>query len=223
MSVSGSVIANLGQAIVKDSSLLVLVRDGLAITEGYGDARWADYQLKTWPDFHNSPPAIIGADQRQKWTMRVKVYTLEPQDILFVDRPCLYLSVRPNDRNIYHSVFETLPRLRCLQLIPQLRALPLLVREPLTPLQLCFLRWMGVDQELIVTGGRSVRASSLFFASIPSPPAIHAEVVNWLGESVVPSRCDQGRRRLLISRRDSGAGRYYQRGRACGETDPVRV
>lgn len=211
ISVSGSVIANIGQATVKDTSLLVLVRDNLAITEGYGDARWAEYQLRTWPHFHNFPGAIIGADQPQQWMMRVKVYTLEPRDVMSLDRPCLYLSVRPNDRNIYHWVFETLPRLKCLQLIPQLRNLPLLVREPVSKLQSAFLKWMGINQEFIVTGGRSVRANSLFFASIPAPPPIHPELACWLRETVardveLPRR--EFRRKLFISRRDSSAGRY---------------
>src|SRR5262249_28317245 len=107
--VSGSVMANLGEVLVKDSSLLVLVRDNLAIVEGYGDQRWANYQLQAWPFAHNYPAAIIGTDQPQRWAMRVKVYTIDDNDVVSIDRPCLYLSMRRNDQNLYHWLFEAIP------------------------------------------------------------------------------------------------------------------
>ena len=62
--IAGSYIANLGQAIVLDSSLLVLVKDCLALTEGYGDKRWLDYQLNTWPHVHNYLPCLVRNDPK---------------------------------------------------------------------------------------------------------------------------------------------------------------
>ncbi|MBP2303082.1 glycosyltransferase family 61 protein [Azospirillum picis] len=206
---SGSVLAHLGPAIVKDSSLLILVRDNLALAEGYGDRRWADFQLRSWPQAHNLYRSVVGVNG-PNWQMGVKAYDLDERGLLHLDRPCLYLSVRQDDRNLYHWIFETLPRLVCLEAIPELQQFPLLVRDPLTELQLAFLRWMGFEQEVIVTGGRSVLAADLFFASIPSPPALHRPLLEWLQHRIttgLPNASCSTRRRLFISRQDARNGR----------------
>jgi hypothetical protein len=207
---SGSVIANLGPCLIKDSSLLVLVRENLAITEGYGDARWCNFQLRQWPYAHNLHPSFVGVDKPNPVRLWVKAYAGDDNKPIQLDRPCIYLSVRDNDRNPYHWIFETLPRLRCLSLIPELRELPLVVRSPLTELQMAFIQWMGIEQEIFVTGGRSVYCSSLFFPSIPSPPALNRDFLHWLQQSIessLPPVSGHTRRRLYISRRDATQGR----------------
>lgn len=209
IAVSGSVIAHLGPAIVKDSSLLVLVRDNLALTEGYGDRRWAGFQLQSWPQAHNLHRSVVGVNG-PGWQMGVKAYDIDERTLLRLDRPCLYLSARRDDRNLYHWLFETLPRLICLDAVPDLRRLPFLVREPLTDLQLAFLKWMGFEQEVIVTKGRSVLAPDLFFASIPSPPPLHRPLLDWLRRRILaglPEPAAPPTRRLFISRLDAGNGR----------------
>jgi hypothetical protein len=207
--VAGSILANLGEAVVKDSSLLVLVRDALAITEAYGDLRWLQHQLKTWPQAHNLYLSTVGLDG-PRWTMGLKAYELDKADLLTVDGPCLYLTVRSQDKNIYHWLYETLPRLYCLEIIPELANVPLLVREPLTPLQGAILRWMGITNPILVTGGKSVAAKQLLFPSIPAPPNCHTPLLDWLRSRILrgcPAHTGRSDRRLFITRRRDGNGR----------------
>jgi hypothetical protein len=205
LAIGGSLVANLGKVTIKADSLLVLVNEHLAITEGYGDARWLRYQVKTWPNAHHHLECFVGKRFGLKRKMHINAYdTLE--DILVIDRPCLYLTARQDDKNIYHWLYETLPRLYSLDVIPQLRELPLLVRDPLTAFQLATLKRLGVYNEIIPTFGKSVLANALYFASIPSPTTAHRESVLWLRASLAstePSEAPLKRRRLFISRSDA--------------------
>jgi len=208
--VSGSFIANLGSCLVVDSSLLVLVREKLAITEAYGDARWCNYQLWKWPFAHNTYPSHVGVDRANPMQMVVKAYSYDDRQIVRIDRPCIYLSVRDNDRNPYHWIFETLPRLRCLSIVPELRGLPLLVRAPLSEFQIAFMRWLGIKQEIIATGGNTVFCSSLYFPTIPAPPVLNTDLLLWLRNNIassLPLSPGRLRRRLYVSRRDAINGR----------------
>ena len=203
--VSGSLVANLGPAVVKDSSLLVFVRDFLAIAEGYGDRNWLNFQLNRWPTAHN-----MFMIQDQAGILPLRIIDIDDSALVNIDEPCLYLSVRADDRNIYHWLYETLPRLICLDVCPALRDLPLLVRSPLSDLQKAFLGWMGLSPRFVVTEGRSVRVSNLFFASLPNPPPLHRELLDWMRRRIlpgVPAVPDPRRRRLLISRSDGANGR----------------
>ena len=207
---SGSKVANLGPAYVVSSSLLVLVRSNLAITEGYGDARWARYQRMRWPKAHYFPASVVGIDRRAWHRMRIKAFRIDDAEPLTVNKPCVYLTVRQDDRNPYHWLLETLPRLKCLDAVPELRKLPLLMSYPPTTFQRAFLDWMGVKNEILVSNGRNVRCSDLIFPSIPAPPMLHPGAVAWLKEKILaghPQVPDQSRRRILISRRDSTNGR----------------
>lgn len=201
----GSLLANLGKVTIKADSLLVLVDEHLAITEGYGDKRWAKYQINKWPDSHNNPECFIGKRFGLKKKIRINAYEIE-EELLVIDRPCLYLTARRDDENIYHWLYETLPRLYSLDIAPQLRELPLLVRDPLTAFQIATLKRLGVYNEIIPTRGKSVSATSLYFASIPSPTTAHREAVLWLQTrlaSTEPTATSPKKRRLFISRSDA--------------------
>ena len=75
--IGGSVLAHLSKVIIKDSSLLVLVTHNLSLVEGYGNKHWADYQLKTWPNFHNYPLCTISAENLPVFKERLKVYEIK--------------------------------------------------------------------------------------------------------------------------------------------------
>ena len=83
LTITGSAVANLGPSIVKDDALLVLVDKHLALTESYGDERWKQYQLGTWPDAHNYPRQSIGSRLLSLFKTgkiaapRIQRYTLE--------------------------------------------------------------------------------------------------------------------------------------------------
>ena len=215
-SITGSVIANLGPAIVKDDALLVLANEKLAFTESYGDERWLRYQLQTWPDSHNYPrkPLLsrVSSFLRHGTNAEQRVLRYELQDpLLEINEPCIYLTLRSHDDNIFHWLFEVLPRLKCLDVVPQLRNLPLLVRDPLNAFQETTLRLMGFTNRIITTGQKSARVSQLYFASIPSPPSIHPETVQWLRQKILGSELNAGdslgHRKLYISRADASARR----------------
>ncbi len=210
VSASGSLVANLGPAVVIASSLIVLVRQNLALTEGFGDVKAMRHQRANWPKTHFHPASIVGLDRGRPYFTRTNAYTLDHATPMIVDEPCVYLSVRRDDRNPYHWIFETLPRLRCLQVIPELRDLPLLMRDPPTVFQRAFLDWMGVKNRILVSEGRNIRCGNLIFPSIPYPPPLHPQVIAWLKAEILsgqPLPLRSSRRRLLISRRDGGNGR----------------
>lgn len=118
----------------------------------------------------------------------------------------IYLSVRSQDSNIYHWLIDTLVRLKCLDDIPPLKELPLIVRDPLSSFQAETLRLMGVDNKLIITNGESFFIDEIFFPSIPSPPCLHSESMQWLRNKFLdnlPPLNPNKRRRIYISRADS--------------------
>ena len=77
--IGGSLIAHLRDVVIKDSSLLLLVDPGLSITEGYGDRRWANYQINTWPEVHNYPlcSVDVGDTGTSKLRTRLKLYSID--------------------------------------------------------------------------------------------------------------------------------------------------
>jgi hypothetical protein len=216
LTITGSVIANLGPAVVKDDALLVLVDKQLALTESYGDERWMQYQRNTWPDAHNYPAQSIPTRLMQflktgKFSPpRIQRYALS-EPLLEINEPCIYLSLRAHDGNIFHWLFEVLPRLKCLETVPQLRELPLLVREPLNPFQETTLRLMGITNRILTTNGKSAKVAHLYFPSIASPPSIHPETVAWLRKTILGTTealgPDSRDRKLYISRKDANARR----------------
>lgn len=203
--ISGSIVAHLGRVLIKDSSLLVLVTSNLSLVEGYGDRSWAEYQLRSWPWAHNFPLCLVGVDQAaQSIKQRLKIYSIDTK-IREIPLSAIYLSVRSQDKNVYHWLIETLVRLRCLDEVPSLRKLPLIVRDPLNAFQLETLRLMGVENKIIITNGESFEVENLFFPSIPAPPILHKSSMNWLRGKLLagfPKEVAQ-RRRLYISRSDS--------------------
>jgi hypothetical protein len=214
--ITGSVIANLGPAVVKDDALLVLVDKQLALTESYGDERWMQYQRNTWPDAHNYPVQSITTRLMHFLKTgtfspaRIQRYELS-DPLLEINEPCIYLSLRAHDGNIFHWLFEVLPRLKCVEAVPQLRELPLLVREPLNPFQETTLRLMGITNRIITTNGKSAKVAQLYFPSIASPPSIHPETVAWLRQAILGTTAalgpDSQDRKLYISRKDANARR----------------
>jgi len=202
--IGGSVLAHLSKVIIKDSSLLVLVTHNLSLVEGYGNKHWADYQLKTWPNFHNYPLCTISAENLPVFKERLKVYEIKNK-IQDIPIAAIYLSVRKQDSNFYHWVIETLVRLKCLDDIPELKKIPLIVREPLNEFQKETLNIMGIENKLIITNGESFVIDDLFFPSIPSTPPQHRTAMRWLREKFL-SRLPQTtgpKKRLYISRIDS--------------------
>lgn len=217
LTITGSVIANLGPTIVKDDALLVLVDKHLALTESYGDARWLQYQQDTWPDAHHFPRRSIGSrlfsllKTGKIADPRMQRYELD-EPLVEITEPCVYLTLRAHDGNIFHWLFEVLPRLKCLDLVPQLRDLPLLVRDPLNAFQETTLRMMGITNRILSTGGKSAKVAHLYFPSIASPPSIHPETVVWLRQKILGSlppsdSSNPSARKLYISRKDANARR----------------
>ena len=204
--VGGSILAHLGRVLIKDSSLLVLVKNNLSLTEGYGDRSWAEYQFNTWPWAHNFPLCLVGVDQAdQPIKKRLKIYSIKTK-VREIPLAAIYLSVRSQDSNIYHWLIETLVRLRCLDEVPDLRKLPLIVRDPLNAFQLETLKLLGVENKIIITNGESFEVEDLFFPSIPAPTILHKASMNWLRSRLLEGTPKKGfirGRRLYISRNDS--------------------
>jgi hypothetical protein len=201
-----SFIANLGEALVKDSSLLVLVKDSLAITENYGDRRWLDFQLQRFPGSHNVFAASLPVGVQISLDIKIKAYISNDSVANFCDK-LIYLSVRENDNNIYHWLFETLPRLKCLDILQQPHEYMLLLRSAPTKFQLETLDLMGIKNKFLITNGLDVKAAKLFLPTIPSPPVMNRELLEWLRQKLISKICPKesgGMRKLYISRRDAG-------------------
>ena len=95
--------------------------------------------------------------------------------------------------------------MRCLELVPELRELPIIVRDPLTSFQADVLRILGVKNKLIITNGESFKIDNLFFPSIPSPPFLHSGSMKWLRSRMLSNLdgISGKKRRIYISRQDS--------------------
>ena len=202
--IGGSFVAHLGKVLIKDSSLLILVQPQLSLVEGYGNRRWADYQLNKWPLSHNFPIATIKGDVPSKnFQKRIKLYQINTK-VQKIPISGIYLSVRADDANIYHWLLETLIRLKCLEDVPKLKELPLIIRDPLSNFQIETLKLLGVENKLIVTNGESFEINDLYFPSIPSPPTLHRSAMKWLRNKFLYKLPPlDKKRRLYISRVDS--------------------
>jgi hypothetical protein len=175
--ISGSIIANLGKCKIINNTLLVMVKKNIALVESYGDKRWADFQINKWPAHHNFYKCKIFISNFF-YNKRINLYKVS-KNTKFIRKPAIYLSTREDDQ-VYHWMFENLPRLYCLDLFPKLRSYPLLVRNKLSYFQKETLRLMGVKNKIIVTGDCDVELSHLYFPSIPSPPILNKKLLIWL-------------------------------------------
>lgn len=101
---------------------------------------------------------------------------------------------------------ETLVRLRCLDIVPALKNIPIIIHAPLNEFQLKTLELLGVTNKLIITNGESFTINELFFPSIPAPPTLHVSSLRWLRDNFLKGLASSSTtklRRLYISRRDS--------------------
>lgn len=208
--ITGSAGAVLHDAYVPDQSLLLVTNGHRALVEAYGDERWRHYQASTWPQPHSHTyeTEVISRGPFEGRKMSLKLYDrLLPRRL---DGPVFYLSVRSDDRNICHWIFEALPRLRMLELTPELAGIPLLLTQPPTAYQAFTLALLGVSNPVVVTDGQPVEAKQLVFASIPAPAYLHPPALSWLRERLTRPISDQPAafaRKLYISRADSAMRR----------------
>ncbi|MEO5338930.1 MAG: glycosyltransferase 61 family protein [Magnetococcus sp. MYC-9] len=116
----------------------------------------------------------------------VKYYLDRPVD-QYITGPVLLIS-GPAWANYHHWLLEMLPRLWCLQEIPELQSVPLLIREPLLPHQEQTLRALGIGPERIrLFTGSMLQVETLFFASTLAAWNCSVENATWLQDHLIPA------------------------------------
>ncbi|MEO5338932.1 MAG: glycosyltransferase family 61 protein [Magnetococcus sp. MYC-9] len=133
----------------------------------------------------------------------------------YEEGPVILLS-SPARANYHHWMVETLPRLWCLTAVPELRSLPLLVREPLLPFQTQTLAALGIPPERLRRfTGNLLQVETLIFPSFITPAHAHGngslQHMNWLRNALLPAfgvdaEMTAPHRLLYISRKKSYRG-----------------
>jgi len=175
--ISGSILANIKNAKIINNTLLVMVEKNLALIEGYGDFNWAKFKFNKWPDSHHYPNAKIKYFKKPIINKRIKLY-LESKKIKKIQKG-IYFSTR-NDDQVYHWIFDNLTRLYCLDKITKLKSYPLIVKNKLSRFQIETLKLLGVKNKIIYEPNKDIEVDNLIFPSIPSPPILNINSLNWL-------------------------------------------
>ena len=207
----GSIIAHLDNVILKNNSLLVLVKENLALTEGYGCREVMELALRRYPTYHNVYMAEFDF-KNQRRREPIKGYEIgEERPVVVIDTPCVYLSFRDDDRNIGHWLIEGIIRMMCLDQIPALRNLPLLVRAPLTQYQSDVMALFKIDNPYVIMANESdVIVKDLYFPSFPHDAYARKDALDWLRNRLLanlPAGEARPKRRILISRADANTRR----------------
>ncbi|MBF0372407.1 MAG: glycosyltransferase family 61 protein [Alphaproteobacteria bacterium] len=112
--------------------------------------------------------------------------------------------------NYYHWMLDCVPRLACLDLVPELRGVPILVPPEGPRFQAEILAALGFTETVAFTG-RVLSAEVMYFPSFFSPGLISRGQIEWLKTTmfrafdVTPP--ERPSRRLFISRKGAGARR----------------
>jgi len=175
--ISGSILANLRNVKIINDTLLILIEKNLALLEVYGDLNWANFILNKWPNKHHNPISSIKFYKKPKITKRVKIYK-ESKNIKNIKKG-IYFSTR-DDNQVYHWIFDNLTRLYCLDKIPKLRSYPLIIKNDLSKFQKETLELIGYKNKIIYQKEYDLNVENLIFPSIPSPPVLNANALEWL-------------------------------------------
>lgn len=176
--ISGSIFAKLKNVKVIMNSLLILESKNLAFVEGYGDERWANFQISKWPNIHNFPLCKINFFDDKAVEKRIKIYK-SSSNLKFINKPAIYLSLRDDDQ-VFHWTFENLTRLYFADIFYNLKKIPLISKNPLSSFQKQTLKILGIKNKVIITGEKDLFFKNLYFPSIPSPPVLNKELIFWL-------------------------------------------
>lgn len=104
----------------------------------------------------------------------------------YCDEPAILLSGIAA-RNYHHWLIEILPKLWCVDAIPELGSVPLMVRAPVSRFQLETLVALGIPRErLRLFTGNVLAMKTLIFPSPIVPGNYSAQVVAWLRTKLLP-------------------------------------
>ena len=202
--IPGSYFVNLGDAIVKDNSILIMLNKHLAITESYGHKNWLKFQINRWPNAHNYKESKILFSKNLYIKKKIKIYEIEKK-LKIIKKKAIYLSAI-NEGNFFHWIFDTLSKLRCLEISSKLKKFPLIIRSPLLKYQKETLQIFGITNKIIITNKSSYKANNLFFSSLSSPPAYNIDTIKWLRKKFlkgVKKNNNKKFERIYISREDA--------------------
>jgi hypothetical protein len=207
---TGSILANLNNIKIINGTLLILKNNNIALVEGYGDYRWANFQMNKWPDAHNYPMGRINFYKKKTIYKRVKTYYIKKK-IKIINEPAIFLSIRKEDDQVFHWTFENLTRLYCLDIIPQLKKYSLILKDPLSKFQKETLKLMGIKNKFIYAGENDLIVKKLFYPSIPSPSILNEKLILWLRKKLLSNAIKKlakkklnFNKRVFISRNDTG-------------------
>lgn len=165
-----------------------------------------NFRLNKWPEEHNFKSGIIFFSNKFFIKKRIKIYELEKK-VKLIKKKVIYLSSIRED-NFFHWIFDTVPRLKCIELSSKLNKLPIIVRSPLHNYQKDMLKLFGIHNKVLVTNKSSYIATNLFFPTTSAPPILNIPTVKWLRNKFLNVISNDNKKlknnlRIYISREDT--------------------
>ncbi|MEO5334018.1 MAG: glycosyltransferase 61 family protein [Magnetococcus sp. YQC-5] len=187
-------VARLEHVRIEAPGFGVLLDRHLLMAESYHNKKktrdvleWYPFNTKHSPRYRSQLEIPVERwDGRVSMTLDVEYYLDRGLDGV-EEGPCILLS-GAGFANYYHWMIEMLPRLWCLEAIPELRSLPLILYPPVRSYQVETLTALGIPQERIrLFTGRMIQVNTLIFPSYLVPEGHSVRNVIWLREHLLPA------------------------------------
>ncbi|MBF0341208.1 MAG: DUF563 domain-containing protein [Magnetococcales bacterium] len=208
-------VARLRDACVEFPGFNILPERHLVLEESHHHKSGTRYAIGRWYGKYN-------ALRSQRFTAEVDMdegvlplsmevpFRIHREPDQEIDEAAILLSSSA-PHNYYHWMIEMLPRLWCLSVMPELNALPIILRPPLEPFQVQTLTALGISPERIRWfHGRTLRVRELIFPSFIAPGSISSRHIEWLRSRLLPTlgiELRPPRELIYISRAKTGSRR----------------
>ncbi|MEO5350721.1 MAG: glycosyltransferase 61 family protein [Magnetococcus sp. YQC-3] len=170
-------VARLDNVLVEHPLQGVFLDRHLLMEESHYDKRLTITSRKPWnmlnpwctTQFEIHPP-----DKGPDATLTVDVkYRLDTGVDHYDEEPTLMIGGR-GASNYHHWLMEYLPRLWCLDFVPELRGMPIFMHTPLTSFQVQTLGALGITPDKVKPYRGNIHMKTLIFPSFMSPPYIYS-------------------------------------------------
>ena len=195
-------LASLENVNIQNHTFLVLLEEHLAL----GNSYHSSFESQS---LYISTTATITLNNKVE-NLELKLYEHSPPDLSISD-PCLLLASF-NHENYFHWIFESISRLWCFDLIPELLNIPIIIPGQLNSFQQEILNALGLSKcKLIPFQGNILNAKKLYFPSFLAPRGYSKRQIDYVSEKLFKAfginRCLHPTRRYYVSRRSASKRR----------------
>jgi len=168
------------------------------LCDTFGSKRRYHQLINTWPQIISFDHSTTSVNLPTDFIGEVHVAKIAT-DI----PPPLIVSMSPEDKNVFHFMFETLPRLACLEILDL--DTPLIFGYIPTKLQVDFLRLLGITNKILILPDHTFLIRRVVFTSHPEPGFCSRSYLSWLRGRVATDTLvsDSSPKYIFINRNDS--------------------